>query len=321
MPSADGGSAILDPVRHRSGKSPGVPDPGSDPEILADRYALLAPLGTGGFGDVYRARRLSDGVTLALKVQKPAPSGAPGSQLARVADALARLRHPNIVTVHDVGVTADGRTFQAMDLVDGQDLSEHKHRYGDVPWVLPVLAQVSEGLAAVHAAGLVHCDLKPRNVMLSPADHEAPTARIVDFGAARLMHPPDTACDEAAPPGDLPPSGAPADGEARPGVSAVVGTPVFLAPELHGAPQRVRPALDLFAFGVLAHQVLTNLLPFAEPPIFVWAREKRLPELLPLDLRCPALPARASAVLMQCLDPDPDHRPPAEKIARTLHDA
>jgi eukaryotic-like serine/threonine-protein kinase len=206
------------------------------------RYVVLDRLGAGGMGEVHAAwdRRLDRKV--ALKLLHPERRGrGDAARLLREAHALARLSHPNVVAVHDVGV-ADGRVFVAMEFVDGPTLSEWL-RGGperEVPSprrVLEVFREAGRGLAAVHAAGLVHRDFKPDNVMIRPDGR----VLVMDFGLARPAEEGVTATHGA--------EGEGAAGGALTETGAVVGTPGYMAPEqLRGEPADARS--DQYAFCV-----------------------------------------------------------------------
>ncbi len=190
-------------------------------------YVLGELLGIGAMGRVYAAVQPGLERQVAIKLM-------PGADL-REAQAMARLNHPNVVTVHEVGTTDDG-VFVVMELVDGRDL----RAWSGKPWreVVPLLAEVARGLAAVHAAGVVHRDVKPDNVIVG-ADRRA---RLCDFGLAALE------------------SG-----------TTSAGTPAYMAPEvLAGGPATA--ASDQFSFGVTAYALLAGKRPYArvadgtEPP-------------------------------------------------------
>ena len=181
-------------------------------------YVLGALIGIGAMGRVYAAVQPGLERPVAIKLM-------PGGDL-REAQAMGRLNHPNVVTVHEVGTTDDG-VFVAMELVDGNDLRAWTGR----PWreLVPLLVEVARGLAAVHAAGVVHRDVKPDNIIVG-ADHRA---RLGDFGLASV---------EAG--------------------SGSAGTPAYMAPEvLRGAPATA--ASDQFSFGVTAYELLAGKRPFA----------------------------------------------------------
>ena len=150
-------------------------------------FEVLAPLGAGGMGEVYRARDTRLGREVALKVL-PESLASDKGRLARFeqeARAASALNHPNIVTIYEIG--RDGETtFVAMELIEGKTLRETVFS-GAMPVrkALGVAAQVSEGLAKAHGAGIVHRDLKPENVMVSKDGF----AKILDFGLAKLTEP------------------------------------------------------------------------------------------------------------------------------------
>lgn len=152
---------------------------------LLDRYRIVAPLGKGGMGEVYRAEDLRLGQSVALKF-------LPAS-LLKSEDAVARFHrevrlarqvsHPNVCRVFDVG-EADGQTFLSMEYVDGEDLASLMRRIGRLPAdkALDIARQLCAGLAAAHEHGIVHCDLKPANIMLDGRGR----VRITDFGLAAI---------------------------------------------------------------------------------------------------------------------------------------
>ncbi|HYX19226.1 MAG TPA: serine/threonine-protein kinase, partial [Thermoanaerobaculia bacterium] len=163
-------------------------------------YEILAPLGAGGMGEVYRARDSRLGREVALKVL-PESLAADADRLRRFeqeARAASSLNHPNIVTVHEIG-SANGTAYLAMELVDGASLRELLASGPMAPKrMLDVAVQIAEGLAKAHGAGIVHRDLKPENVMVSRDGY----VKILDFGLAKLLV--ATAGDETAAPTQAP---------------------------------------------------------------------------------------------------------------------
>ena len=207
------------------------------------RYVIGDLLGAGAMGRVYSAwePELDRRVALKLLVE---PGVNARERVVREAQAMAKLDHPNIVGVHEVGTSDDG-VYVAMELVDGVTLRAWAEPVR--PWhdVVPVLVEIARGLAAVHAAGVTHRDIKPDNIIIG-ADARA---RLGDFGLART--------GASAPTATADPTlalGTPA--------SAIAGTPAYMAPEvLRGA--AADPASDQFSFGVLAYEVLAGKRPFA----------------------------------------------------------
>lgn len=132
--------------------------------LLAERYRVAEILGQGGMGTVYEVERLMDGRRFAAKVLGVKPNYQTMARFAREAQLLARMHHPNLIDIVDVDVTDDQVAYIVMELVRGKSLAELPERYGDRDFMLPVLAQIVEALAAVHGAGAVHRDLKPGTI-------------------------------------------------------------------------------------------------------------------------------------------------------------
>ena len=218
-----------------------APEAEPAPGTRIGRYEIERRLGAGGMGVVYAAHDLHLRRSVALKLVGPRVESAFGqSRLVREAQAMASLRHPNLVTVHDIGVS-DERLFVVMELVDGgtaADWLAAKPR----SWreIVAVYLQAAHGLAAAHAAGFLHRDFKPENVLVG-ADG---VARVSDFGVAWLL-------------GDV----AAGDGATGPGV---VGTAGYIAPEIL-RDQPVDHRADQFSFCVALHAALHGVRPFALP--------------------------------------------------------
>jgi predicted ATPase/serine/threonine protein kinase len=206
------------------------------PEVsgVISHYRLLEPLGEGGAGVVFRARddRLQRDVALKLVRSSAVESGEAGRRVLEEARAAATLDHPNICPIYDIGETADG-LFIAMAYCDGGTLADRLQR-GPLPAgeALEILRQLTAALAAAHGAGIVHCDVKPSNIMLTGAG----AVRLVDFGISRRASASDT--------------------DAR-----IRGTLAYMAPEqLRGEPADARA--DVWAAGVVLYECLTGTHPF-----------------------------------------------------------
>ncbi len=195
-------------------------------ETLTGRYRLVERIGSGGMSVVWRGYDEVLGRQVAVKVlsEEFAADTDFRARLRQEARAVARLSHPHITNVYDYGEAADGTPFVVMELVEGESLADRLDR-GGLPWqsVAQVGAHIAGALAAAHERGLVHQDIKPANVMLSPAG-----AKLVDFGIAAIA------------------------GERR---GPLVGTPGYLAPEQRaGAP--ATPATDVYALGLVLSRSL-----------------------------------------------------------------
>jgi len=221
---------------------------------LVGRYVLASELGRGGLGVVYRARDPELARDVAIKLwRKPTGADLPGNRarMVREAQAIARLAHPNVVAIYDVGSHAGG-VFLAMELIDGPTLKEWLASSGrSARAIVDRFVEAGEGLAAAHAEGLVHRDFKPSNALVGSDGR----VRVVDFGLARPE-------GEGAPPGA--PDSSRGDGESPLSgltqTGAVLGTPVYMSPEQRrGEPVDARS--DQYAFCVALAEALSGELP------------------------------------------------------------
>ncbi|HYM21780.1 MAG TPA: serine/threonine-protein kinase [Vicinamibacterales bacterium] len=248
--------------------------------VVAGRYRLVAMLGRGGMGEVYRADDLTLLQPVALKFL-PAGVAADAARLAQFHDELRTARqvsHKNVVRLYDLG-EADGHRFLTMELVDGEDLASLLKRIGRFPQdrALAVARQLCAGVAAAHDRGVIHRDLKPANVMI---DREG-DVRITDFGIATA------AADVGGP---------------------AVGTPLFMAPEqLAGGPASIKS--DLYALGLILFEIFTgkrahDAKTIADLKALHETGTVTTPSSIVHDLD-PAI----ERVILRCLDRDPARRP------------
>jgi tetratricopeptide (TPR) repeat protein len=258
-----------------------------DPGSTIEDFVLGAPLGSGGFGTVYRARA-SDGKDVALKISHPTTGRLSSQQIIRQQneiEALARLSHPSLVKVHRYGFTADARFFLAMELVEGVRLDQYlgERRRLDVIEAIQIVRKVAETLAYCHAQGVLHLDLKPENIMLTEP-HE-PRLKVLDFGLAHLR-------------GDMAGGlGAPARG----------GTVPYMAPEyfIHGAVLAPDPKLDLYAIGTILYELLSGELTFKGSSLGQLAEFKRYTDPMPIRDRVPSVPEPVAALVHSLLAREP----------------
>jgi serine/threonine protein kinase/WD40 repeat protein len=259
-------------------------------------YEILQELGRGGMGVVYKARQLPLNRLVALKmILAGAEAGNQDRARLRIeAEAVARLQHPNIVQIHEVG-ESEGHPFLCLELLEGGSLAS---QLDGTPWEGCRAAELVETLArAVHAAhrrGVIHRDLKPANVLLT-ADG---TPKITDFGLARRM-------DAAS-------------GPTRTG--AVMGTPSYMAPEqAEGKTGQIGPAADVYALGAILYELLTGRPPFraATPLDTLLQVVSDLP--VPPSRWCPQVPPDLEAICLKCLEKKPRRRyASAEALAEDL---
>jgi len=253
------------------------------------RYVIGELLGTGAMGRVYSAWEPELDRRVAIKVlHEDAPGGR--DRLVREAQAMARLDHPNVVGVHEVGTTDDG-VYVAMDLVEGETLRAWAER--PRPWreVVRLLIDVARGLAAVHAAGVIHRDIKPDNVIVG-ADGRA---RLGDFGLARSGRASPERLAPRSPTDEPIAAGTPG--------TAVAGTPAYMAPEvLRGA--TATAASDQFSFGITAYEVLGGRRPF---PGRTWAELASAIDRGSIGV-LRSVPAWLDTAIRRCLAADPARR-------------
>ena len=224
------------------------------------RYLVLRPLGAGGMGVVYEGHDPQLERTVALKLVRPDRMGNDGRRrLLREAQALAKLSHRNVVAIFDVGTRGDD-VWLAMELVDGQTLRQWLDR--PRPWreVVGVLCEAGRGLAAAHAAGLLHRDFKPDNVMIGRDGR----VRVMDFGLAQARASPITLETEAIIGSRI--AGVDALGSRITETEAFVGTPVYMAPEQFQGVD-LTPAVDQFALCVTLWEALHGQRPFDAPTL------------------------------------------------------
>jgi serine/threonine-protein kinase len=267
--------------------------------VVAGKYKLEKPLGAGGMGSVWIAEQQPLGRNVAFKVLKK-PSDAAEARFFREMQALARIQHPNVVTVYDSGRTEDGALYIAMELVDGPTLREELITRGRMTEenALAGVRQIAAGLAAAHERKIAHFDLKPDNVVLHRTTHGV-DVKILDFGIARILEEPSGAVDAT--------SKTKTAGVTEEGVA--VGTPGYMSPEqLLGVRDDVRS--DLYALGVIWFELLTQRALFVGATTAEVAA-KTLTETPPRA--CDVVPGCASpateAILATLLARDPNLRP------------
>jgi serine/threonine-protein kinase len=249
---------------------------------LANRYRLDERVGGGGMGEVWRATDLVLDRTVAVKVMRPELLEEPSFAERFLAEArtMATIRHPGVVGVHDYRSDSTG-AFLVMEYVSGEALSRRLHRLGrlDPTLTMTLMAQAADALQAAHDRGVVHRDIKPGNLLVTP-DHRLV---LTDFGIARsAASTPLTA------------------------TGAVIGTPSYLAPEqVLGRPATARS--DLYALGVVGYECLAGRRPFdGENPFDVAMKRLRDPPPPLADT-----PPEVRAVVERALAPDPDQRWPS----------
>ncbi len=269
-------------------------------------YEIVAPIGAGGMGEVYRARDTKLGREIAIKVLPDETASDPGrrQRFEQEARSASALNHPNILTIYDIGTT-DGTVYIAMELVEGKTLRELVASGEPLPTrrLLDVAVQTAEGLAKAHAAGIVHRDLKPENLMVSRDGF----VKILDFGLAKLT---EAAPQEAS---VLPTAVA---SPTQPGT--VMGTAGYMSPE-QASGQSVDFRSDQFTLGSIVYEMATGKRAFqrktgAETLVAIIKEEPQ-----PLSQAAPRAPAPVRWIVERCLSKDPEERYASTKdLARDL---
>lgn len=278
-------------------------------QVLAERYQLGEPIGSGNFGTVYRGRHLELGLPVAIKVLK--------TQMGQDEESLARFRaegrsaclvqHPSAVTVFDFGITDAGVAYMVMELLDGHSLAEELRESerlgpGRLAEIVPSVCAV---LDTAHSRGIVHRDVKPENIFLQRASLEGTgmgesQVKVLDFGIAKLI-------------------GQRVSEENLTAEGFILGTPAFMAPErLRNQPYDGRS--DVYSLGATLYQLLSGRLPFrpdrGDPMAVLMMHLNDEPK--PLVEVAADVPSRLAAVVDRCLAKDPAERPLLGEIADTV---
>jgi tetratricopeptide (TPR) repeat protein/tRNA A-37 threonylcarbamoyl transferase component Bud32 len=271
------------------------PPPLAPGELLSDRFRILRMVGAGGMGEVYEAEDTQLGERIALKTIRTelANDQRLVSRFQREVKLARQVTHPNVCRLFDWMVLRrqDGSEVRVltMEFLDGETLSARIKRHGRFEFrdVRPLLLQICEGMSAVHAAGVVHRDFKPSNVMLVRGKDGAERAVVMDFGVARLLDH-NTA--------DTNSTG-----------SWGIGTPAYMAPEqVEGKP--VTALADVYALGVVMYELATGNQPYpGNSPIEVAVRKTREPVRPPRDLVA-EVDEVWQTILLRCLEYKPLHR-------------
>ncbi len=270
-------------------------------------YALLEPLGSGGMGEVWRAEHAMLSRPAAVKLIKPARRGDATTaeetlaRFEREAQATATLRSPHTVEVYDYGRADDGSFFYVMELLEGIDLERLVEAHGPLPpgRVVFLLQQACHSLAEAHGRGLVHRDVKPANLLVCRYGDDDDFIKVLDFGLVREERAPK---DEGLTQDDR-----------------IVGTPAYLAPEaIAGTGLDARA--DLYALGCVAYWLLRGRRVFEGPSAMaVAAKHLELRPETPSAAAGVALPPDLEALVMTCLEKDPQARPAgADVLAEAL---
>jgi len=272
--------------------------PRGDPLLgrtIKGRYRIVSRLGDGGMGAVYRAEQLSVGRTVALKVlhREFARDEEFVHRFHQEARLAAGLNHPRLTTVFDFDQSEDGSLFIVMEYLEGTRLSDLIQSSSplEIARAVRLAIQIGEGIEAAHAAGVIHRDIKPQNIMVrAPGDD----VKLMDFGIARLNDGGDVQLTRAG---------------------AMMGTPLYMSPEqIEG--RAVGEKTDIYAFGVVLYEMLSGQTPFSAPTSAAVLAKQLNEAPRPLRAARPDVPPVLERIVMQALDKDPEYR--QERIAEVV---
>lgn len=261
---------------------------------IEDRYEILGPLGSGGMGQVYRARRLRLEDEVAIKVMQGAEHAPPElhERFLRESRACAQLRHPGIVGILDFGVDARRQPYMVMELLSGPSLAEEIALQAPMPpaRVAGIVSSVAAALQLAHDQGITHRDLKPANIVLHRYDTGERVYKVIDFGLAVIK--------------------SASDATRLTDPNLFIGTMAYAAPEqIRGEP--ITAAADIYALGVIIYEMLTGVRPFdAEDRITLLNQVLTVRPVKPTE-RGADLPPAVDDVLMRALAKDPAERWPS----------
>ena len=272
-------------------------------------YQLIALIGRGGMGEVWRARHRMLTRDAAIKLIKPDMLGrvsGDGSALIQrrfeqEAKATALLRSPHTIGLYDFGVTENGVFYYVMELLDGIDLETFVRKFGPQPAarVVYILRQVCRSLADAHNHGLIHRDIKPTNIFLCRMGNEYDYAKVLDFGLVKVLE---------------------SNEPQMTGANATTGTPAYMAPELAMGAPNIDGRTDLYGLGCVAYWLLTGSMVFEEKgsAAMMLAHLQKVP--VPPSQRTElAVPESLDRAILMCLEKTPEARPAsAEMFARML---
>jgi serine/threonine-protein kinase len=253
-------------------------------KVIDGRYEILARVGEGGMGVVYKARQMSIDRVIALKMlnQEVAGDQTWVQRFYNEAKACSRLQHPNTIRMFDFGQTQDGRLFMTMEFLDGQSLRDTLQRGPLAPQrVVKVLIQCCASLAEAHSIGIIHRDIKPDNVFLLNMAGSPDFVKLLDFSVAKLL-----------------------EGDRKTQAGVVFGTPQYMSPEQgRGMPLDARS--DLYALGVLAFEMLTGGVPYHDDNPMTVIQMHLHAAVPPM---ADSVPYSVQAIVRRALEKDPSRR-------------
>ena len=265
-------------------------------DVVAGKYEVERIIGEGGMGVVVAARHKQLGELVAVKLLHPtsALDGEAAARLIREAQATISIKSEHVVRVHDVGTRESGSPYIVMEYLKGDDLSGIVRAGGYLPIgeAIDYLLQACEAIAEAHARGIVHRDLKPSNLFLTQRADGSSLVKVLDFGISKALVPEDQSGSGSNPQASLT------------ATRAVFGSPLYMSPEQVRSAKRVDERTDIWALGVILHELITGSLPFSGEtmPGVLASIAADPPEAL--RVRRPEAPEGLEAVVLRCLVKD-----------------
>jgi serine/threonine-protein kinase len=290
------------PRSRQSASAPLAPGDPNAPEklvgkTLADRYRLTRPIGSGGMGTVFLGEHVLIHKPIAVKVLSPDYSSKTEEveRFLQEARAASRIRQENVVDITDFGISREGHVFLVMEYLEGEDLATTSEREGALPWrrAVRMISQIAEALAAAHAQGVIHRDMKPENCFRIRRGGDPDFIKVLDFGIAKIIEE-DYDYEQPSSTG-----------------SGLLGTPEYVAPELV---RGIRPdhRVDIYAVGVIFYRLLTGKLPIQGDSFMATLTAHLMQPPKPPSQVAPEaqIPAPIEAVVMHALEKEQDRRHP-----------
>jgi serine/threonine-protein kinase len=285
--------AQLQPEEQPTLRGRAVASADTDPlvgQLIADRWRVIARLGAGGMGTVYEAEHKYIDKRVALKLLKPEVTASPDAvtRFQREALAASTIGHQNIVTIDDFGRLPDGQVYLTMEFLDGQALSDVLEQgVMPLPQLVDVAVQTCHGLAAAHAKGIIHRDMKPENIYIV---EDGTKVKILDFGIAKVVR---------------------ADSNTNlTKTGTVFGTPNYMAPE-QALGRKIDHRADVYAMGIILYQMATGRLPFeADSFVAILTQHVTAPPPPPRTVAAPEreIPAELEQLILKAIAKDPAER-------------
>ena len=267
-------------------------------KTLQNRYLIEEELGRGGMGVVYRAQDRLLNRPVAVKVISEAGIGSTGkTRLLAEAQAVARLNHPNIVSVYDAG-EAENLTYLVMELVEGSSLRSINNL--PLPQVLDVAIQICSALEQAHASGIIHRDLKPENIFVTPSktSKDSMAAKLMDFGLARRI-------DAGEQTAHITQAG------------TLVGTVAYIAPEIIRG-ETASPRSDLYSLGLVLYEMVTGRPAYSGQDLISILSQHLHATVTPPSTHNPNIPPELEELILRLLEKQPDNRPASAGEARLV---